>query len=183
MSAGTVTNTGSGTLWCRHPLHQQGCDAAQRAGATLRVTANQNLADPVGGTGAALFRNEGRLVKEAGTGGGTTTISARFENGGSAVEEEGVEVVAGTLRLTGGGTSAGDFTVGTGATLELASGTYTLDGDLLGTGTLVSRSTVTFTKALDFPGIVTIPSGTTTLTPPRRSGRVAAERRDARPGR
>ncbi len=113
---------------------------------------------PLGNAAAeATFRNEGRLVKTAGTGTGATSISVAFHNAGA------VEVNAGRLALSGGGISAGNFTVGAGTTLELTGGAQTLNGGLLGTGEVISRSTVTFTKALNFPGVVTIPSGTATI--------------------
>ncbi len=164
LRAGTVTNAGAGTLGAGTVFIHRGATLLNAAGATLEITANQGLFPLGSGTAEATFRNEGTLVKKAGATVGTTSVSVRFDNAGTVVINSGAGTLnAGRLILSGGGSSAGDFTVETGATLELTGTTQTLNGGLLGTGEVISRSTVTFTKALTFPGVLTISSGTTTL--------------------
>ena len=66
---------------------------------------------------SSAFNNAGTVEKTAPA--GTSTIGILFNNTGS------VDVQAGTLSLTGGGTGGGTFTVETGA--ALAAGNYTLN--------------------------------------------------------
>jgi hypothetical protein len=67
-----------------------------------------------------IFSNEGSFEKTGGT--GTTAIAIPFNNVGR------VEVRTGALRLSGGGTGGGSFTVASGATLDFAGRIYNLTG-------------------------------------------------------
>ncbi|NCS55162.1 MAG: hypothetical protein GPJ23_24250, partial [Microcystis aeruginosa G13-05] len=69
--------------------------------------------------------------KTAGT--GTTTISTQLNNTGT------VQVQTGTLNLTGGGSSSGNWNLSNGATLQLANN-YTLQGGVVtGNGTVIGN--------------------------------------------
>src|SRR5262249_17982343 len=89
---------------------------------------------------AGTFTNTGTFTKSAGT--GTTTFNAAFNNNGK------VEVQAGTLNLSGGGTSANYFSVSTLATLQFGGGTHTLTGN----STVAGAGTVKFTGGTNTVG-------------------------------
>ncbi|NCR71712.1 MAG: hypothetical protein GPI93_11170 [Microcystis aeruginosa LG13-12] len=77
------------------------------------------------------LNNAGTLKKTAGT--GTTTISTQLNNTGT------VQVQTGTLNLTGGGSSSGNWNLSNGATLQLANN-YTLQGGVVtGNGTVIGN--------------------------------------------
>ncbi len=78
------------------------------------------------GTGQELVNNNGVVRKSAGS--GTTGIYISFNNSGS------VEVQAGTLQLSGGGTVGGSYNVSAGALLNLAGGSFVASGAPLFTG-------------------------------------------------
>ncbi|WP_222595614.1 beta strand repeat-containing protein, partial [Microcystis aeruginosa] len=79
----------------------------------------------------AKLNNAGTLKKTAGT--GTTTISTQLNNTGT------VQVQTGTLNLTGGGSSSGNWNLSNGATLQLANN-YTLQGGVVtGNGTVIGN--------------------------------------------
>ncbi|MDX1492719.1 MAG: hypothetical protein R3253_01500, partial [Longimicrobiales bacterium] len=69
-------------------------------------------------SGSGSFVNSGVVTKSAGV--GISEISWAFDNDGS------VEVQADTLRLAGGGTSSGSYSVSAGAKLDYAAGNHTL---------------------------------------------------------
>jgi filamentous hemagglutinin family protein len=93
---------------------------------------------------------------------GTTTFGpgVAFNNTGGAVN-----VTAGVLRLSGGGTSTGNF--GGGGFIDFDAGTYNLNGGAYGVigGTTVSGATVTFNAAADVTdvGALTVSGGTLTM--------------------
>jgi hypothetical protein len=87
-------------------------------------------------SGGGTFTNDGAFSKSA----GTTDIQTKFDNTGS------IDVSGGRLKLTGGGASSGNLTVGINGTLEIASTNYTFtSGTLGGTGTIeVTNATTAF---------------------------------------
>jgi YD repeat-containing protein len=98
----------------------------------------------------STFRNTGTYRK---TGTGTTTIAIAFNNLTPGV----VDLQAGTLNLTGGGTQTGDFIAQTGATLLYSGGTYDLnDGSVaslrITTGTVNIAGTFTIDGPLELSG-------------------------------
>ena len=106
-NAGTVSWTDSGAL----TLAAAGILSNQPAG-TLRLQNTQRV------EGAGSIDNAGTLVKDSS---GVTTINAVLNNTGT------VEVQAGTLLLSKGGTSTGPFNASE-ATLTFGGGTHTLSG-------------------------------------------------------
>lgn len=62
---------------------------------------------------------------------GETTIGAVFNN------QNQVNVIQGVLKLTGGGTSNGDFSVGTGGALNFNNGTFILNAETSFAGSLI----------------------------------------------
>lgn len=101
-----------------------------RSGATFDVTgAVDQVMQTVSGP-APLFKNQGTFTKAPGT--AITTIAAPFDSSGL------VDVDTGTLKLTGGGTSACVFDVAAAASLWFDGGTHALgEGTQLdGAGTI-----------------------------------------------
>ncbi|HEY9690604.1 MAG TPA: Calx-beta domain-containing protein [Oculatellaceae cyanobacterium] len=77
------------------------------------------------------LNNAGILKKTVGT--GTTTISTQFNNTGT------VQVQTGTLNLTGGGSSSGNWSLSNGAALQFSSN-YALQGGILtGSGRVIGN--------------------------------------------
>jgi len=77
-------------------------------------------------SGGGTFNNDGTF-KKAGSA-GVTNIQTVFDNAGTT------SVDSGTLRLTGGGTSEGKFTIAAGAALEVAARDYILEDGAESTG-------------------------------------------------
>ena len=102
-------------------------------------------------TGTNAFVNAGTLEQTVFP--GTTNIEVTFTNTGT------VSVQSGTLEFSGGGTStAGTFTVASGAALDFGSGTFTLSGgsydasgttEISGGATNFTGATITSLGALD----------------------------------
>ncbi len=108
--------------------------------------------------GFPAFNNAGTLRKSAS--GGVTNISVALNNTGT------VEVQTGTLNLSGGGTSSGDFTGAPGATLQFGGGTHNLDAnaDITTANTTFSGGTVNHAGVYNTSGTTTVTGGTTNLT-------------------
>jgi hypothetical protein len=108
---------------------------------------------------SGTFINTGTFMKSAGT--GTTTFNATFNNNGT------VQVLAGTLNLADGSSSAGSFTVAGGTTLQFSGGTATLTGNssISGTGTVkVTNGTVNLGGAYNVTGTTQVTGGTATFS-------------------
>ena len=99
-----------------------------------------------------MFNNAGTLDKSAGT--GVSEISSVLNNSGA------VEVQAGTLRLSGGGDSTGNFTIDANTTLDFAGGDHLLE-DSAGL-TDNGRLTVTL-GTVYYAGDVTLTNGAVLL--------------------
>lgn len=115
LNSGSLVNSGAGT-WSGGQIQCSSAVFSNAPGATLDFQGDGSAFLP--NTGNPLFANAGTLRKSAGT--GTTTISVPFNNSGL------VQAQVGVLALTGGGTSSGQFTNSSGATLTFGGGTHTL---------------------------------------------------------
>jgi len=111
-NAGTATwTTGGGNYW----YLSDGAVFTNQAGATFNAQANDRIG--VGGNNNR-FHNLGTFTR---SGVGTSIIQPPFDNSSPT------QVTAGTLQLTGGGSSAGAFTASAGAVVEFNGGTYNLN--------------------------------------------------------
>jgi hypothetical protein len=101
-------------------------------GAVLDNTATGQFNDQVDTTltsldGTGVFSNEGSFTKSGGTGTTEFGTGLFFDNNGV------VQILSGTLRISGGGLSEGSVSVASGTTLDLNGGSYTLaDSSLIG---------------------------------------------------
>jgi hypothetical protein len=86
-----------------------------------QTTGTTGIGNPFGGSAdQATIRNTGTFRK---TGSATTNIASVFNNISPGV----VDVQAGTLNLTNGGTQSGDFLTAAGATLHFNGGTFNIN--------------------------------------------------------
>jgi hypothetical protein len=158
----TLTNTGTATLSGGIRMQIGGNAVINNlSGATFDVQNAAGFQANSQISGNATFNNQGTLRK---SGSGTTALGMIVNNTGT------VEVDAGELSLTGGGSSTGAFTIGSGATLEPQ--TYTLQSGfsetgagtfLVDTGTLNSAVNVTL-QSLTVAGGTLTGAGTITVT-------------------
>jgi hypothetical protein len=134
-------------------------DGAHVTNTGLWTIGDLTVSNAFGGA-AATFDNAGTLRKA--TGPGTATFSqGPFNNTGL------VDVLSGTLLLSGGGASAGAFTVGAGATLNFGGGTHALAAgtSVTGPGTVrFGGGTTTLEGTYDVTGATVVSSGTATFT-------------------
>ncbi len=127
-----------------------------RDGSTLQINGSFELLDntEIKSSGlASSIKNDGQFLKSGGT--GTSTISLPFSN--TAM----VQVGTGTLYLSGGGSSTGDFAPATGAILKL-NGSHTITGGatMSGSGTLEAAGGTTIVDGrFDVAGNFTLQSG------------------------
>ena len=132
-NAGTFNVTGNGDFYLGYNFY-----GAAVGGGTIQNdsggTFDFQTASYIGnGTGTNTFVNAGMLEQTVTT--GTTDIEVALANTGA------VSVQTGTLEFDGGGTStAGTFTVASGATLDFGGGTFTLSGDAFSGAGLVQVS-------------------------------------------
>ncbi len=105
-------------------------------------------------SGTGIFDNAGLFDKTAASGGSTTTVTTAFDNSGT------LEVDAGTVDLTGGGTDSGRFT-GVGA-VEFAGGTTTLEArsSVTAAEVLFAGGTTDIAGHYDVSGSTTVSGGT-----------------------
>lgn len=124
-NVGSATWMGQGTL-----TGQNGAALVNRPGARFLAQSDATFDSPSSG---AAFNNAGTFRKTGAS--GVTTFHAQFNNAGT------VEVRAGTVSFTNGGSSSGAFQVAAGATLEFGLGTHTLgrDSSITGAGTVRIR--------------------------------------------
>ncbi len=140
--------------------------------ATFEATNDQGLQNNQGFFGEGSFHNTGTFRKTLGNSGETVFDGVTFDNSGT------VEVLSGTLRLAGGGTSSGGFSVAgtlelggvqvfqaassvTGdGTVRVLSGTADFLGDYAITGTTrTSNGTANYTGAITAVGSLVIGGG------------------------
>ncbi len=124
-NGGTVFWTGAGNI---HMF--AGAVITNRAGALFHAQNSANLSVN-GGSSFGRFDNAGTFRKSASAGMTSTGAgSINFNNFGT------VEIQAGTLDLSGGGTHSGSFVVPAGTALMLSGGTHTagVSSSIVGTG-------------------------------------------------
>ncbi len=157
--AGAATfNGGSKSLW-RKTLQLNGGGSGTAGSITigfegiLRVASGQtftanNVATMTFGASnpPATIDNLGTFVKQ---GAGTVDVDAAFNNSGT------IQVLAGILKLRGGGAHTGLFDVAIADGLEFANGTHTLNGTTgSGAGTVkISNGSVNLTGNAALPGL------------------------------
>jgi hypothetical protein len=106
------------------------------------------------GGSASSLSNSGTYVK---TGAVTTQINIAFNNAATGT----VNVSAGRLLLSGGGTSGGAFNAAAGASVELGGGTHTLSGLQGGSGRLLlSAGNAVASGVNSFAGQLAVSGGT-----------------------
>jgi hypothetical protein len=166
LNGGRVLNTAGTTTWTNASFDSAG-RIRTGGGAQLNnsgIWQDQNafdnrISNDFGGT-ASTFTNTGTYTK---SGAGTTDIQLAFNNTSSGPGTGVVNVTAGTLILSGGGTSNGSFAVATGTTLQFNGGTYNLN-DASAVGSfgrfLVSNGTVNTTGTLTTNGLLELTGGT-----------------------
>jgi len=130
-------------------------------GSTFTNSFDGSIASPNYGGGdagtTALFDNRGTFTKSGGA--GTTTVSVNFVNAATGT----VDVQAGTLALSAGGSNAGALNVGASTTLLFSGGTFDLGGSATGSATgrlRVDGATVNNTNGKTFGGLLEVASGT-----------------------
>jgi hypothetical protein len=122
INAGTVRVSEAGRLAYLITGYGQSVQVTNEAGATFDLTDTAQIGQANGGGWPATlaFVNQGTFRK---TGEGACAVAmVPFHNRGA------VQVSAGLLRLEGGGTSPGFFTVSAGASVDLQAGTFDLAG-------------------------------------------------------
>jgi hypothetical protein len=121
-------------------------------GSTLDIRNDASL-----GGGLTTLNNAGAILKSAGS--GTTTLNATLNNTGT------LEVMSGTVNLTGGGDNSSNFTVDAGARLGFAGPPYLLDGasSLGGAGDVSFGSDATVLGGYAVLGTTTVSGGTVTF--------------------
>ena len=145
-ATGTTTINGSarnlgGELTLSGNTSWDGGGIATGTGAKIRNEAGKtfNATSDAAITGTGTFTNAGTFQKSSGAAGSATEIQVGFDNSGA------LNVSAGRLRLTGGGTSTGSVTIN--GALEVSGGNYAFNGSTLnGAGALeLTGATTTFT--------------------------------------
>lgn len=117
----TIDNVGVATWTDGYIQSSPGMVFNNLAGATLDAQSDDQF-----GHASATFNNAGILRKSAGT--GQSTILSVIDNTGT------VEVQSGTLSLSRGGSSSGNFQIGSSSAVRLASGTMALNSGWSVTG-------------------------------------------------
>jgi hypothetical protein len=181
---GRVVNFNGTTTWSTTAANQgrirTGSNATLNNNGTWldQNTLANSITQDFGGP-ASAFNNAGTYTK---SGAGTTTIGIAFNNTSSGAGTGVVNLNAGSLLLTGGGTSNGSFVGAAGTTLgfggnhalqaassistagsvEFSSGTNTIAGSFnAGTGTTFSGGTTTFSGTVSGVGSTITANGGT----------------------
>jgi uncharacterized repeat protein (TIGR01451 family) len=109
------------------------------AGSNFNIQNSNGIGITTNGVGSSQIQNTGSTVTKST--GGITQIDAPYVGTNSSAA---LTVNAGTLKLTGGGSSLGTITSAGGATLEVAGGSFAANGPLAGLGTFaLSAGTLT----------------------------------------
>ena len=150
LESGSLVNAGNGTLGATGSFNlEEG--AVLRNDATLDLQTDGQILRT---TSVGTFENRGTLRKSSGT--GTTSVGVVFDNSNT------VEVESGTLSLSKGGASSGDFIVKADATLEFADGTHSLTegASLSGAGRALISGGITLVTDNVSASTLTIDNGT-----------------------
>ena len=154
--AATIAGTGSLRLF-------NGANVNNQAGGTLDLTGSSLQAIYSGLVGAPVgLNNAGTLTKAAGSAPTQLIDAVTFNNTGT------VNINAGALSLTGGGTSSGLFSLASGATLEFAGGAHSLtaSSSLTGPGNLVmSSGSLNVAGSYGLAGGMSFTNGLASFTP------------------
>jgi YD repeat-containing protein len=158
LDARTLDNLGSMVFSGAGWYFANGAVLNNEAGATFDIRSDVSIRDLTregGGGAASTIDNAGTLEKTAGA--GLTTIWPIVNNSGT------VQAGSGTLSLSGGGTSSGNFSAADGATLSFGSGTQTLGAaaQVSGAGTIgFSGGITTLAGSFAVTGTTLINGGT-----------------------
>ena len=150
-TTGATVWTGNGTL--------SAANAATWNNTSTGTIDLQSDADFYQSTGAqSTFNNAGTLTKSNGTTTDESYISGIFNNTGT------VQVKKGTLRLSGGGTNTGSFSIDNGATLKLSSNyNFNTGNSITGAGNFnIEGGTTTVAAASTWSAPVNLIGGTLT---------------------
>jgi hypothetical protein len=166
LTGGRVLNVAGNSTWSGNTFASGG-SIRTGAGAQINnagVWQDQNAFDSsisnAFGGAASSFNNTGTYTK---SGAGTTDIGIAFNNTSGGAGTGVVNVTAGTLQLSGGGTSNGTFTIAGGATLDFAGGTSHLNGASLAASAgrlLVSAGTLNTSGTITHGGLTELTFGT-----------------------
>ena len=150
-NAGTVTMTGSGTLYVENnntaPLHG---GVYNLPGALWDIQTNSAIYNA--GYGYEFFNNAGNLRKSLGS--GTASIFVSFANAGAVTN------LIGALNFSGGGALAGSYSTAAGASIYFAAGIFNmgLPPVILGSG-LCEFTGATLTLTEDVPSNLLLAAG------------------------
>ncbi|MDD1457499.1 hypothetical protein MEN95_21675, partial [Dolichospermum sp. ST_sed7] len=150
-TTGATVWTGNGTLYATN--------AATWNNTSTGTIDLQGDADFYQYSGAQLtFNNAGTLTKSNGTTADDSYIGGLFNNTGT------VQVKKGTLRLIGGGTNTGSFSIDNGATLKLSSDyNFNAGNSVTGAGNFnIESGIITVNTASTWSNPITLTGGTLT---------------------
>ncbi|WP_201496560.1 choice-of-anchor D domain-containing protein [Rubrivivax sp. A210] len=164
LTGGRVLNTQSTTTWTNTAvsngrIRTGGGAVINNSGSWLDQQAFNGQISPDFG-GISTFNNTGSYTK---SGAATTDMAVAFVNGNATPGTGLVNLNAGTLQLSAGGSSLGTFNVADGTTLDFTSGTYTLGGTVASGAdgrVRVSGGTVNTSGVKSFAGLLELGSGT-----------------------
>jgi hypothetical protein len=165
LSGGRVLNIAGTATWSGNTFNNGGRiglgGGAQLNNSGLWLDQNGFDAQFANLGGGGTFNNSGTYTK---TGASTTTVSSSvvFNNTSSGAGTGIVNVNAGTLVLSGGGTSNGTFNLAGGSTLQFGAGTYTFNNVSTGASAgrlLVSGATLNVNGAFVHAGATEMTSG------------------------
>ncbi len=158
----TLVNVGQ-VVWTGGQINSGlGAVLQNQAGATFDVQPNLGWFYNQGGSLPRLSNLAGAAVKRT-VGTGTATLDVLVDNAGS------LDVQAGTLLLSNGGTSGGTFTAGPGGTLAFGFGTHSLvaTSSVTGAGTVAfSAATATVAGTYDVTGTTVVSAGSVDFNTP-----------------
>jgi hypothetical protein len=156
---GRVLNTVGTTTWSGGAVNT-GNGAVINNSGTWDLTFDGIVSNAFGGAVSTFNNLAGGTFRKSGGAGTATLAQGPFDNAGL------VDVQSGRLRLAGGGTSGGVFTVQPGAVLEFGGGTHTLTGASSVSGPTVEfgGGTANVQGAYDVTGTTTVSGATANFT-------------------
>ncbi|WP_199744025.1 hypothetical protein, partial [Trichormus variabilis] len=155
---GTTLETKGATVWTGNGAFYASNAAIWNNTSTGSIDLQGDADFYQNGGNQSTFNNAGTLIKSNGTTTEESYISGIFNNTGT------VQVKQGTLRLGGGGTNTGSFSIDTGATLKLNSDyNFNTGNTLTGTGNFnIESGTTTVAVASTWSAPVNLIGGTLT---------------------
>jgi hypothetical protein len=158
MSGGRILNTAGTTTWSGNTAAnnnsiQFNSGTINNSGTWIDANTFDSFLDSFAGTN--LFNNTGTFTKQNNT---ITLVEIPFASNFI------VNVNAGRLRFTGGGTNTGTFNIAAAGVLDFNSGTSTLtDATIAGTGTVEISGSASF-STVNVSGITTIANAAVTVS-------------------